>query len=106
MIRASAEEIAPRATRLAERICARPEFSARVEDGQSVIGGGSTPGQSLPTKLVAVVHARRSAQELETQLRRYSPAILGRVERDQLLLDLRTVFDDQDEQIAKAFESI
>jgi len=106
MMQTSPDELAPRAARLAERIRARPEFSARVEDGQSVIGGGSTPGQSLPTKLVAVVHARRSAQELEAQLRQQTPAILSRVERERLLLDLRTVFDDQDEQIAQAFESL
>jgi len=106
MMQTSPDELAPRAARLAERIRARPEFSARVEDGQSVIGGGSTPGQSLPTKLVAVVHARRSAQELEAQLRQQTPAILSRVERERLLLDLRTVFDDQDEQIAQAFASL
>ncbi len=106
MMQTSPDELAPRAARLAERIRARPEFSARVEDGESVIGGGSTPGQSLPTKLVAVVHARRGAQELEAQLRKQTPAILTRLERDRLLLDLRTVFEDQDEQIAQAFERL
>ena len=48
----------------------------------------------------------RSTQELEAALRRHSPPILARVERDQLVLDLRTVFDDQDEVIAQAFESM
>jgi L-seryl-tRNA(Ser) seleniumtransferase len=106
MIHLSAEEIMPRAERLAERIRTRPEFSARLEDGESVIGGGSTPGQSLPTKLVAVVHARRSAAELEALLRQHSPPILTRVERDQLLIDLRTVLDDQEDDIAQAFERL
>ncbi len=106
MIHTSLEGIASRAERLAEPIAAQPGFSARVQDGESVIGGGSTPGQSLPTKLVAVVHARRSAQELEALLRRNSPPIVARVERDQLLLDLRTVFDDQDEEIIQAFERL
>jgi L-seryl-tRNA(Ser) seleniumtransferase len=106
MIHLSAEEITPRAERLAERIRARPEFSARLQDGESVIGGGSTPGQSLPTRLVAVVHARRSATELEALLRKHSPPILTRVERDQLLIDLRTVFDDQEDEIAQAFERL
>ena len=106
MIHLSAEEIMPRAERLAERIRARPEFSVRLQDGESVIGGGSTPGQSLPTKLVAVVHARRSAPELEALLRKHSPPILTRVERDQLLIDLRTVLDDQEDEIAQAFERL
>ncbi len=106
MIQTSREEIAVRAARLAEGIGARPGISASVEDGESVIGGGSTPGQSLPTKVVAIRHARRSAQELEALLRRNSPPIIARLERDELLLDLRTVFEDQDQSIAQAFEKI
>jgi len=104
MIQLSKEELVRRATWLADRIAACPGFSAALEDGESVIGGGSTPGQSLPTKLVAVTHARHSAQELESLLRRNSPPVIGRVERDRLLLDLRTVFED--EELAQAFERI
>jgi len=100
------EEIAPRAARLAERIAARPGVTVQLEEGESVIGGGATPGQSLATKLVAVTHARHSAQELEGFLRRNSPPIVARVERDRVLLDLRTVFEDQDEEIARAFERL
>lgn len=104
MIQISPEEITPRAARLAERIAACPGFRARVEDGESVIGGGSTPGQSLPTKLVAVTHTVRNAGELEDLLRKNSPPIIARIEQGQVLLDLRTVFDDQDEEISRAFE--
>jgi L-seryl-tRNA(Ser) seleniumtransferase len=106
MIRLTADELAPRATRLAERIAARAEFSADVEDGESVIGGGSTPGQSLATRLVVVTHSRHSAQELEALLRRNSPPVIARIEHDRLLLDLRTVFEDQDEEIIRAFEQL
>lgn len=106
MIHTGREEIASRAARLAERIGARPGISIRLEDGESVIGGGSTPGQSLPTKVIAVTHARHSAQELEALLRHNSPPIIARVEADQVLLDLRTVFEEQDEEIAQAFERL
>jgi L-seryl-tRNA(Ser) seleniumtransferase len=106
MIRLTADDLAPRVARLAEKIVARPEFSAQIEDGESVIGGGSTPGQSLATKLVVVTHARHSAQDLETLLRRSSPPVIARIERDRLLLDLRTVFEDQDEEIIRAFERL
>jgi L-seryl-tRNA(Ser) seleniumtransferase len=106
MIRATADELAPRATRLAEQIGARPEFSAAVEDGESVIGGGSTPGQSLATRLVVVTHTRHSAQDLEARLRRNSPPVIARIEHDRLLLDLRTVFEDQDGEIVRAFEQL
>ena len=106
MMRISQEEIALRAARLAERIAAEPGYSLQIEDGESVIGGGSTPGQSLPTKLLAVTHTRYSAQDLEALLRRNSPPIIARIERDRLLLDLRTVFEDQDEEIAAGFEKL
>ena len=106
MIELPKDAIIPRAARLAERIAARPGFSARLEDGESVVGGGSTPGQSLLTKLVAVKNAKWNAQELEGVLRRDSPPIIARVDRDELLLDLRTVFEDQDEELAQAFERL
>ena len=106
MIRLSKEEIALRAERLAKRISARPGFTAVVRDGESVIGGGSTPGQTLATSLVAVRHSQHSAAKLEETLRRQKPATLGRVEQDEFIVDLRTVGEDQDDEIAQAFEQI
>jgi L-seryl-tRNA(Ser) seleniumtransferase len=106
MIYARKEEIAARAARLARRIAALAGFHAELEDGESVIGGGSTPGQSLPTKLVAVTHANRSAAELEALLRANHPPIITRVERDRVLLDLRTVFESQEEDVIQALERL
>jgi L-seryl-tRNA(Ser) seleniumtransferase len=103
MMRLSREEIGQRAARLAERIAARPGYSVEIEDGESVVGGGSMPGQALPTKLVAVTHNQHKAQDLEARLRQNSPPIIARLERDRLVLDLRTVFEEQDEEIAQAF---
>jgi L-seryl-tRNA(Ser) seleniumtransferase len=56
--------------------------------------------------LLAVTHSRHSAQELEELLRQNSPPIIARVEQDTLLLDLRTVFEDQDEELLQALERI
>jgi L-seryl-tRNA(Ser) seleniumtransferase len=106
MIQLSREAIHQRATCLAERISAHRQYSARVQDGDSVIGGGSTPTQSLPTALLAVTHSRHKAQELERHLRQNLPPIIARVEQDALLLDLRTVFEDQDEELLRALEAI
>lgn len=102
MMRASSEELAARAASVAKAIAHNPAFSAVVEDGESVMGGGSTPGETLPAKLVAVRAAKLSAQDVEAALRRNS--IIARVERDRVLLDLRTVFEDQDAEIVRAFE--
>lgn len=106
MMRRPLEELAARAASLAAKLAEISSISAGIEDGESVAGGGSTPGQSLPTKLVAVRHSRLGAQELEAALRRNRPPVIARVERDRLLLDLRTVFDDQDAAIIRAFERI
>src|SRR5208337_4387538 len=106
MIQLSRQAIHQRAACLAERISAHPQFSARVQDGDSLIGGGSTPAQALPTALLAVTHSRHSAQELERLLRLNSPPVIARVERDALLLDLRTVFEEQDEELIGALERI
>jgi L-seryl-tRNA(Ser) seleniumtransferase len=106
MMRLKPEEISPRATRLAERVAEIRGFSALVEAGESVIGGGSTPGHSLLTPLVRIRQAQRSAQELESRLRRNSPPIIARVESDQVVLDLRTVFEEQDEEILQAFKRL
>ena len=106
MIRLSKEEIAMRAGRLAKSLSARPGFTAVLRDGESVIGGGSTPGQTLATSLIAIRHSQRSAAKLEEMLRRQKPAILGRVEQDEFIVDLRTVGEDQDDKVAHAFEQI
>jgi L-seryl-tRNA(Ser) seleniumtransferase len=106
MIQLSRQAIRQRAACLAERISAHPQFSARVQDGDSLIGGGSTPAQALPTALLAVTHSRHSAQELERFLRQNSPPVIARVEQDTLLLDLRTVFEEQDEELIRALEAI
>jgi L-seryl-tRNA(Ser) seleniumtransferase len=106
MMRLSKREIAARAERLAARISAMPGFTAVLRDGESVIGGGSTPGQTLGTVLVAIRHGQRSAADLDEMLRRQRPAIIGRVENDEFLIDLRTVFDDQDGIVAIALERL
>jgi L-seryl-tRNA(Ser) seleniumtransferase len=106
MMRLSKESIALRAERLAKAISAQPGFSAMLRDGESIIGGGSTPGQTLATSLVAIRHSQHSAAKLEAMLRRQKPAIVGRVEQDEFLMDLRTVTENQDGKIAQAFEKV
>ncbi len=107
MIRASVDEIATRAARLAEKLAALADFNVDLLEGESVAGGGSTPGQVLPTRLIAVTHRSRSAQVLAEALRRNHPPIVARVEDSRLLLDLRTVLgEEQESEIARAFERL
>jgi L-seryl-tRNA(Ser) seleniumtransferase len=105
MMRLSAEEIGKRAQELARKLrdtCIRGE----IVDGESVIGGGAAPGASLPTRLLGLTCEGVSADEFAARLRNNHPPIIARVEEGRVLLDLRTVFAEQDEQIAKALGGI
>ena len=106
MIRTTKQEITVRAEHLAQQLANLEGFSAKLNDGESVAGGGSTPGQFLPTTLIVITHATISSQDLAQLLRRHHPPIIARVEQDQTLLDLRTVFEHQEEEIFRAFQSI
>jgi L-seryl-tRNA(Ser) seleniumtransferase len=66
-------------------------FEAVVIDGQSTIGGGSLPGETLPTKLVALNVA--SPDDFLARLRRGDPPVVARIESDRVVIDLRTVID-------------
>jgi L-seryl-tRNA(Ser) seleniumtransferase len=80
--------------------------SADVIDGHSTIGGGSAPGSSLPTRLLALTHRSLPPVELEARLRTVSPPIVARIEHDRVLLDLRTVFPEQDQAVIAALRSL
>lgn len=108
MMRLSKEEI----TRRAEKIvtAARSEQLKRLTlallDGESVIGGGAAPSAILPTRLIALTHADLSADQLSARLRSNAPPIIARVEEGRVLLDLRTVFPEQDATLANALASL
>ncbi len=105
MIRATAKEIGRRAENLVREL--RPELppgevEVEVVDGASLIGGGSTPAQELPSRLIRIACARYSAAQVEKRLRR-APAgvsVIARVEEDRLILDLRTVLPEQEPALA------
>jgi L-seryl-tRNA(Ser) seleniumtransferase len=96
MIRLTAEQIRGRAENLAKRLSG----SLSIEPGESVIGGGSTPELSLPTWLIAV--EEENANALEQRLRANAPPIISRIERDRVVLDLRTVFQEEEDAIVQA----
>ena len=82
----------------------RDEVECEIVDGHSLAGGGSTPSQTLPTRLLRFASARYSAAQLEERLRRGPTAVpvIARVEDDRLVVDLRTVFPEQEPLLIKA----
>ena len=103
MMRFPKEEIGRRAEAVASRVKSS-KLSVEVRDGESVIGGGAAPSATLPTRVLAITCEGLSADELSARLRAYDPPIIARVEDGRVLLDLRTVFPEQDEIIASALK--
>jgi L-seryl-tRNA(Ser) seleniumtransferase len=103
MIAASAESIGYRARLLGERLGGRPGYE--ILEGASAIGGGSLPGETLCTRLFALV-ASESADRLAARLRQADPPVVGRIERDRVVLDLRTVLPEEDELLAGALRRV
>jgi L-seryl-tRNA(Ser) seleniumtransferase len=101
MLTAPVEVLEARAQRVAERAAATG-WHAEVVPGESAVGGGSAPATRLETRLVALRHASRSADEILASLRGLSPPIVARIEDDRVVLDLRTVEPDHDQTVAAA----
>ncbi|PYX64659.1 MAG: L-seryl-tRNA(Sec) selenium transferase [Acidobacteria bacterium] len=101
MMRASKDEIGKRAEIAAQKL-ASAALKVKIADGESVIGGGAAPSAVLPTRLLAVSCDDLSAEELAERLRASDPPVIARVEDGRVLLDLRTVFPDQDDVVVSA----
>jgi L-seryl-tRNA(Ser) seleniumtransferase len=82
------------------------KLSVEVVDGESVIGGGAAPSAVLPTRLLAVTCQGLSADEISARLRVSEPPVIARVEEGRVLLDLRTVFPEQDEKVIAALRAL
>ena len=107
MIGLSKDEIGARVDALCEKQSQGIQrLRLRVVDGESVIGGGAAPSSTLPTRLLSLSHADLSANELSAHLRAFDPPIIARVEDGKVLLDLRTVFPEQDLKVADALARI
>jgi L-seryl-tRNA(Ser) seleniumtransferase len=111
MIRMTPQEIKRRAENFIREL--RPELpldevEIEIADGVSLAGGGSTPAQSLPTKIIRIASARYSAAKLEQRLRRAPSGIsvIARVEEERLILDLRTVFPEQEPLLVKTLAAV
>jgi L-seryl-tRNA(Ser) seleniumtransferase len=106
MMRLSKEEIGQRAEAMAIKIRSSRLLLVEVVDGESVIGGGAVPSAALPTRLLAITREGTSADELSASLRACDPPIIARVEEGRVLLDLRTVFPEQDEIVISLLQNI
>jgi len=107
MMQMSLEEISARTDSFRKSLSGKigaVDAEVEIAEARSLVGGGSTPAQSLPTKVLRIASARHSATELEGRMRTAASAapVIARIEDDRLLIDLRTVFPEQEGALAEA----
>jgi L-seryl-tRNA(Ser) seleniumtransferase len=96
------ETLKKRALLLKRRLRDLEDLAVEVVRDVSRPGGGSLPDLELPTYCVSLKHRRISAEELSRRLREGDPPVVGRIARDRLLLDMRTVRKDEVRRLAEA----
>ncbi len=101
MIGADPQELAGRVRRWADRL-AGAGVPVELRSGQSAVGGGSLPGETLPTTLLVMTAERPRPQQLLDRLRLQERSVIARIENDRVVLDPRTVLPDEDEPLIEA----
>ncbi len=97
MLAMSKSDIARRATQVSAQIAdwlSANGLRAELVDGESTVGGGSLPGETLPTTLIALTSDARSPHEILAALR--ARGVVARISNGRVTLDLRTVLDDDE----------
>lgn len=107
MISARSDTLARRASQWVTQLNA-VGITARVQRGESTVGGGSLPGEILPTMLLAIdaAHVPMPLDELAKRLRLRNTPIITRILHDTLLLDPRTVLEEQDGEVVVGLEEV
>jgi L-seryl-tRNA(Ser) seleniumtransferase len=109
MLAMTEAEIHARASGLLQRLresAAANHLRCELTEGVSAIGGGAAPTTRLPTTLIALTHARLSADALEEVLRRSTPPVIARISESKVMLDLRTVATDEEAALLETLAAI
>lgn len=98
------EELEKRGKKVIRKLQAELADKAEIslEDGGSQVGSGSVPVETIPTKLLQVKPVSLSAESLVKRLRYNNPPVFARIHKDAVLLDLRTIQEDEDELVIDA----
>ncbi len=96
MLSMTDKDLRKRAQSFADRLKSAKKLSVDLISGSSVIGGGSAPDVHPATTLISIYHDTLSAGELEQKLRESDPPVISRIEKDRVLLDLRTISENEE----------
>ena len=78
----------------------------RIEDGLSQVGGGSMPLETINSKVIAITPNNMNVSTLEKKLRLSDSHVIARVYEDKYVLDIRTIFEDEFDILAKEIERV
>ena len=101
MIKTSIEQLRSRAHEIVSSVTALSKVEVQLTDGPATIGGGAAPGTTIHSCLLHISLSGLTATELEKRLRESNPPVIGRIDHERLLLDLRTVSPDQDQALTR-----
>jgi L-seryl-tRNA(Ser) seleniumtransferase len=73
-----------------------PDVRLSMEDSTAQVGSGALPTEEIATKVIAVEQDGMSAERIAERFRQARPPIIGRIQDDRFLLDVRTIFDPAD----------
>ena len=101
MLSTSLDSVRSRAQAWQSRLA---ELGVAVElaAAESTVGGGSLPGERLPTTVVVITPRQGGATDLLRRLREHEPPVIGRIVEERVLLDPRTVLPDEDDVVVDA----
>jgi L-seryl-tRNA(Ser) seleniumtransferase len=108
MLGLTRDQIESRALRFVERLrsAVKADVEIEVVEGQSVVGGGSAPGETRETVLVSIRGSNASPSEIERLLRTAETPVIARIENDRVLIDLRTVEESEEELLVEIVRSV
>ena len=83
-----------------------PNFDLHLSEGESKVGGGALPLLVIPTCLLRIIPKKLSAHAIEAWFRSYDPPIIGRVEKEHVLFDVRTIQNRELKTVAQAIGAL
>jgi L-seryl-tRNA(Ser) seleniumtransferase len=105
MLTQSRESLLERTKNFIDKHFQSEKDALQVVDGNSVIGGGTTPGEEIPSVCIAIKSDKVSSDNISERLRLFEIPIVARISDEKVLIDLRTVFEDEEESLAKGIKS-
>ena len=110
MLSLSKKSIAERLERftdeLRNKVGDNSDLRFETVDGVSAIGGGAAPAVQLETKLLALTHKKMSIPRLEQLLRNSTPPVITRIVDNQVMIDLRTVSQNEESELLATLASV